>query len=107
MRLGKTVVTLKPERALGEPGDEVDSGTTRRSVCPPTRRYGEARPPGRAETRQVTNGDVLPASLLFEQTDDDPDTEVVDPPDAVIPRPRERVLTPAPALFEDSGLFQL
>lgn len=112
MRLGKTVVTFKPERAFGGSSAESEEhdvvrDTTRRSSARPTRRYGEAQDD--TDPRWVRAGDTLPASMIFEDNDEEPDTIVVDTPieRPRIPTPRQRVLTPAPALFEDSGLFRL
>lgn len=112
MRLGKTVVTFKPERAFNEPRSEpepdVFTETTRRTPSRPTRRYGELRDD--TDPRWV-RADTLPASMLFDENDEEPDTLVVDTPldaplERCIPTPRETVLQPVP-LFEDSGLFRL
>jgi len=108
MRLGKTMVTFMPERAFGDARDEPEADvfteTTRRTPSRPTRRYGEL--PDDTDPRWV-HADTLPASMLFDENDEEPDTIVVDTPiERCIPTPRETVLEPVP-LFEDSGLFRL
>lgn len=108
MRLGKTMVTFKPERAFGEPREapepDVFTETTRRTPSRPTRRYGELRDD--TDPRWV-HTDTMPASMLFDENDEELDTIVVDTPiERSIPAPREVVLQPVP-LFEDSGLFRL